>query len=180
MDRIEEFERLAADLKARIGRQANPRLMRLYFHLAARRELKEEDSPEAFRLLSKVTDLMPVQVAAMADEDQAAYLYTLAEADEQEMFGLRAPGSYEKVTVLTWGRAFRGDIYARSFYKIAECRQLGRGHGSSGSGRPNRSKSSGQEPSRTMGSSSTSGAMPTRNFLRWRTPRSRLKALLTE
>jgi tetratricopeptide (TPR) repeat protein len=118
LNRMEEFEKQAGDLKGLIERAGNPKLMRIYDHLLARRELKQDKIKSAFEYSWRAFTQLPFQCAGTLDEDQAGYFYTLGEVNEKDVYGSKE--MYVKATLLTLGRTFSGDLYAKSLYKLGK------------------------------------------------------------
>jgi tetratricopeptide (TPR) repeat protein len=121
MNRIEEFEKQIGDLKGFLDRAGNPKLMRIYDQLLARRELKQDKIKSAFEYSWRAFNQLPFQCGGTLDEDQAGYFYTLGEVNERYVYG--SEEMYVKATLLTIGRTYSGDLYAKSYYKVGKILQ---------------------------------------------------------
>jgi len=127
MNRFEEFEKLAEEIKGfsaadQFPRPVNgyPRLMRVYYHLLGHRELQKKNYDLAISYFWKALDLLPAYGARGFDGDYTKYYYSLAEVYERSG---KFPGAfpmYEKVILPTVSREFAGDQYARSYYGMGK------------------------------------------------------------
>ena len=121
MNRFEEFEKQAEEIKKLLGPDGDPnsfpRLMRIYYNLLGHRELQKANYDLAIRYYWKALDLLSVLGASSVDEDHAKYYYDLAEAYRRRYGGLPLDISmYEKAVLPTVRGKFSGDLYAKSFY----------------------------------------------------------------
>ena len=126
--RMEEFETKAAKIKEQIEKAGRPRQMRVYNHLLGHRELKTGNFNEAIEYFSKAVDMLSVPGSGvLSSGPDPRYFYYLAEAYSQ--FGRggdvwRALPLYEKVTLPVVNRLHSGDLYVRSFYRIAKIHEI--------------------------------------------------------
>jgi tetratricopeptide (TPR) repeat protein len=124
MNKSAEFENQAEKVKLLIEQGQNPRLMRIYYHLLGSSELKRNNIPGAVEYFSKAVDLVSVPGASsVPNGPDPQYFYSLAETYAQspsDGIALRALPLYEKVTLPTVNRLHCGDLYAKSFYKMAK------------------------------------------------------------
>ena len=117
---VTEAQALAAEIKMLVGNWLNPKLMRNYYHLMGMIELRKENLPEAIGYFEKAVSLLDFQ---RGTDEHAFFIEPLALALYKSGNLDKAREQYDKITQLTTGRLYYGDIYARSFYmlgKIAE------------------------------------------------------------
>jgi tetratricopeptide (TPR) repeat protein len=123
MGRMEEFSKQADEIKRFIERKRQPKLMKFYYHLLGHRELLRKNFEGAIDFYSKALDLVSIP-GSMLNEADPLYFYSLAVAYDQLLPPLaassRAFSEYEKVTMPVLNRLYKGDIYARSFFKMAK------------------------------------------------------------
>ncbi len=124
MNRLEDFDKQAEDLRLIVESKAHPKLMRLYYYLLARRELKKDNLREAYVYAWKILDLVPFQYLGAADEDFFKYFYLMTEIDERGGNRGGALNFYQKAALLTLGRTYSGDAYARGFYKVGKIKEM--------------------------------------------------------
>ena len=135
MGRIEEFEKHLAEIKQLVDRSPYPKLMRAYYHLIGHRELRENNFDAAIGHFWKALSLLPFSKALKIwpgpagqeyDIDSAQYFYSLAEAYYQAGRFWSALDLYMKIPPYWEQRVISGDLYARSFYRIAKIYDQGR------------------------------------------------------
>ncbi|MCX6577608.1 MAG: protein kinase [Candidatus Aminicenantes bacterium] len=122
MRSVPEAQALAVEIKKLVDNWLNPKLMRYYDHLKGMIELRKENFPVAIGDLEKAVSLLDFQHAAIGEE-HALFIEPLALALYKSGNLDKAREQYDKITQLTTGRLYYGDIYASSFYmlgKIAE------------------------------------------------------------
>lgn len=123
MGRMEEFSKQADEIKRFIERERQPKLMKFYYHLLGHRELMRKNIRAAIDDLGKALDLVSIP-GSMLNEADPFYFYSLAEAYDQAvsvpLVSRRAISMYEKITMPVLNRLFKGDIYARSYLKMAK------------------------------------------------------------
>lgn len=118
-----EFEKRAEEIKRYVARQRNPRLLRTYYHLLGYRELQRNQLERAIKFFGKAVDLMsvPGNVGLFQDLADPQLLYSLADAYDRYHGSIRALPLFEKLTTPIFSRFWsRGDLYAKSFYRLAE------------------------------------------------------------
>jgi len=130
MGRIEEFEKQLAEIKELIEGSQYPKLMRAYYHLLGHRELRERNFDKAVNHFWKAVNLLPFSKALRLfpalpggqghDIDSAQYFYSLGEAYYQAGKFWSALDLYKKIPPYWEQRVNSGDIYARSFYRMAK------------------------------------------------------------
>jgi tetratricopeptide (TPR) repeat protein len=115
---IEEAQKSADQLKESIEKWINKKLMRYYYHLQGKIELKRENYSGAIELFKKAMSLLSFQ--SYPSQGQALFIDSLALAYYKSGDLERAREEYERITKLTTGRLFYGDIYAKSFYMLGK------------------------------------------------------------
>ncbi len=117
---VDEARALAAETEKLVGGWLNPKLMRNAYHLKGIIELRQKEYSAAIGYFQNAISFLNFQYCP----DHHALLFEpLALAFYKSGDLLRALEQYEKITQLTTGRLYYGDIYARSFFmlgKIAE------------------------------------------------------------
>jgi len=117
----EEADRLAAGLAALIEKGMNKKEMRLYYHLKGLIALQRKDYQAAVGSVQKAVSLLP---SPNSDQDSHAMFYDLlASAFFASGDSRAARDLYARISALTAGRLYAGDIYARSFYLVAKIDQ---------------------------------------------------------
>jgi tetratricopeptide (TPR) repeat protein len=122
--KLNQFEKAAAIaemLRSSVDQCCHRHQMKLYYHLMGLQALSNQHYPNAVQFFEKALDTQSFQKSFMFSRDMHAVFYNdLAMAymktGEIEM----AQEYYEKITRLTTGRFYFGDIYARSFYHLAK------------------------------------------------------------
>ncbi len=117
MDRTDEFERQLEAIKTLSQEERFLRLMRVYYHLLGLRELKQDRGYAAIEYFAKALEL---SMPGTRNDDSAVYLYSLAEAYELVKDPFRAILQYNEISFAFPRESSSGDIYARSFYRIAK------------------------------------------------------------
>jgi tetratricopeptide (TPR) repeat protein len=117
MNRLDEFEKQAEEIKQFIEQERYPKLMRAYYHLLGLRELRQNHANKAVEYLSKAVDL---STPWNRDAYRTMCLYSLAEAYEKLGKPVDALMSYDEITQNSAKESWSGDIYAKSFYKRAK------------------------------------------------------------
>ena len=119
MKSMDEAQKTADELKEWIDKGLNKKALRHYYHLMGRIELERRDFPKAIEYFKQALALLPFQ------SDSDFYFFNLGSAffiDSTALAYFRAGEleesrkEYERITSLTTGRVFFGDIYAKSFY----------------------------------------------------------------
>jgi serine/threonine protein kinase/Tfp pilus assembly protein PilF len=118
MESFDETENAAESLKSVIEEGIKKKDIRRYYLIRGVIELERGNLPEAVNLLEDAVSLMPAQNVNNAD--QAEYLYHLAEAYYAHRDLERARETFEKITLLTFGRQNYGELYGRSFYMLGK------------------------------------------------------------
>jgi len=118
---IDEAQKTADELKVLIERGMNWKAIRYYHHLMGMIELERGNLSKAIEYFKKASSLVPYQSnPASWEEAHALFLDPLAlvyyKAGDLE----KAREEYERITLLTSGRLYYGDIYAKSFYMLGK------------------------------------------------------------
>ncbi len=122
--------RTAEELKTAIEGWTHKKEIRRYHHLMGLIELDRKKYPEAIEHLETALALLPFECSVWVEghiqNNHALYMNSLAEAYYQSGDLKKAAEYFEKITQLTTGRLYFGDIYARSFYTLGRIyQQLG-------------------------------------------------------
>jgi tetratricopeptide (TPR) repeat protein len=119
--------RTAEELKTAIEGWANQKEIRRYHHLMGMIELDRKKFPEAIDHLETALTLLPFEFSIWTEghthNNQALYMDSLALAYYRSGDFDKAIELYEKITQLTTGRFYFGDIYAKSFYTLGRIHQ---------------------------------------------------------
>ena len=98
--------------------------MRYYYHLKASIELEKKNFSQAIINLNKALPLLSFQHSQL--DDHAMFIYPLASAYYQAGDLDKAREQFKNITLLTTGRLFYGDIFARSLYMLGKiCQKKG-------------------------------------------------------
>jgi len=119
MKAIDEAQKVADELKEMIEKGISRKHIRYYYHLVGNIELKRENFSKAIEYFEKALYLLPSQ-SDPASDVHALFLDPLAIAYYKAGDLEKAQEEYEKITTLTTGRLYYGDIYARSFYMLGK------------------------------------------------------------
>lgn len=121
-ENLEEIRRLTPEIMRRIIQTQSYYSYVNEFYLKGRMALKRKNYPEAVKNLEKA-------VSALGGENyliksvHALYMDSLASAYTENEDIDQAIKTYEKISLLTCGRFFWGDIYAQSFYRLGKIRE---------------------------------------------------------
>ena len=111
---------IAEMLKKSIESTLHEPQLRFYYHIQGRAALAKGQVDLAVEFLKKALDLQCAEHSFEFSRDLQAWFYDdLARTYMKKGDKERAVQFYEKITNLTTGRLFFGDIYARSFYHLA-------------------------------------------------------------
>jgi len=118
MKSFSEAKQTAVQLKERIGKWFNRNLMRYHDHLLGTIELESENFHKAIEYFDRALLLLPYESTVGRENQHAFLIDSLARACFQKKDFVRAKKEYEKITQLTTGRLYFGDIYALSYYML--------------------------------------------------------------
>ena len=119
MEAIDNAQRAANELDTLIQEGMNKKLLRLFYSVKGRIEFKNGNFSGAIDYFDKALDLLPSQSDPQYDR-HALFLNPLAIAYYKSGNLDAARKEYEKITRLTSGRLFHGDIYTKSFYMLGK------------------------------------------------------------
>jgi serine/threonine protein kinase/Flp pilus assembly protein TadD len=121
---VEEAEKMLEEFKIDSQNDSNQKgVRREILHYQAELEMKKGNYPKAIEYLKEAIYLLPYQKGAMASslsDDHAWHMESLAQAYYEKGDVEDAQREYEKITNLTTGRLWYGDIYATSFYMLGK------------------------------------------------------------
>ncbi len=118
MKSINEAQKAANQLREIIEELINKKLMRYYYHLLGMIELDRENFSKAIEYINKSISLLSFQ--SNVNHGQALFINPLASAHYKAGDFEKAREEYKKITHLTAGRFYYGDIYAKSFYMLGK------------------------------------------------------------
>ena len=116
MKSVDEAQRISDELKKFIENWINNKLMRYYYHLMGMIELDKENIPKAIEYFKEALSLLsygPLTRRADFIEPLALAYYKSGDLE-------KAREEYERITSLTTGRLWWGDLYAKSFYMLGK------------------------------------------------------------
>jgi len=116
LDRRDDFERQAEEIKAFSERERYPKLMRAYYHLLGLKELRQNQAQKAIQHFQKALDLF---TPSKRDPVRVMCLFSLAEAHQRLGEGTFAIPCYDQITQPGTKESWTGDLYAKSFYRKA-------------------------------------------------------------
>jgi len=119
MGNVGGAERAADEMKAEIDGWLNPKLMRLWYHLAGLIDLARNDAGRAVEHFEQAVSLLPYQYGPNGDGHAGYYSY-LAYAYYLSGDLATAQDWYENTLSLTSGRLLYGDIYANSHFMLGQ------------------------------------------------------------
>ncbi len=126
MKLLDDAQRVADELEDLIRKGMNQKLMRYFYFLMGMTELERENYSSAIEEFKNALSLLPFQYDAIIGENHAAFFDSLALSYYRAGDLESAREEYEKITKLTSGRLWDGDIYAKSFYVLGKiCEQQG-------------------------------------------------------
>ncbi|MCK4822674.1 tetratricopeptide repeat protein, partial [bacterium] len=124
MNEVDKALQMADELKEFEEDEPNKKLIRYYYNLMGRIELERENYDKAIRYFEDALDLLPCQ--RRLDDDHALFIDPLALTFYRAGDLEKAREAYERLTFLTYGRFYHGDIYAKGFHMLGKiCEQMG-------------------------------------------------------
>ena len=118
MRSIDQAQKSADQLRESIENWINKKLMRYYYHLQGKIELKRTNYSGAIELFKKALTLSSYQ--GYQSQEQALFIDSLALSYYKAADLENAREEYEKITTLITSRLSYGDIYAKSFYMLGK------------------------------------------------------------
>ncbi|UCE40381.1 MAG: protein kinase [Candidatus Aminicenantes bacterium] len=115
-----DAQKVMDELEDSIRKGKNQKLMRYLYLLKGIIELERESYSSAIEEFEKAKSLLPYQSDSIYGEDHAIFFDSLASANYKAGEIEKAREEYEKITELTTGRIWDGDIYAKSFYMLGK------------------------------------------------------------
>ncbi len=131
MKSMDEAQRAAAELKELIESGMNKKAIRYYHHLLGKIELKRKNFSKAVEFFKRGISLLHYQCYSdnfqwLIPDSHALFMEPLALAYYKMGDLDTAQEEYEKITSLSSGRLFFGDIYVKSFYMLGKiCEEKG-------------------------------------------------------
>jgi len=122
MKSMDLAQRTANELKGLIGKGFNKKAIRYYCHLMGMIELERNNFSKAIEYFNQALSLLPFQYPSDFDfgYGHASFIDSIASAYYLSGDAENAREEYEKITALTTGRFFFGDIYAKAFYMLGK------------------------------------------------------------
>jgi len=114
---FDEAQKTAEELKSLIGKGINKKELRYYEYILGRIELGKKNPRQAARLFERACGRLDFENLG-GENNHAMYFDGLARALYESGDLDKARKEYEKITLLTVGRARRGDIYAKAYYMM--------------------------------------------------------------
>jgi tetratricopeptide (TPR) repeat protein len=118
MKSMGQARRTADELRRMLRKRMNKKLMRYYHPLVGMIELEKGNFSRAIASFETALSLLPFQHSEL--DDHALFLYPLATALYKAGELENAQKQYKKITSLTTGRLFYGDIFARSLHMLGK------------------------------------------------------------
>jgi len=119
----DEAKKTAEELRSLIEKGINKKEMRWYESILGLIELRKKSYHQAADLFGRACGRLDFESGLQGDLEQAFFFDNLARALYESGELDKGSKEYEKITLLTTGRHYYGDIYAKAFYmlgKIAE------------------------------------------------------------
>jgi len=116
MKSLDKAKEAAEEFKKKVEKGMNKKEIRYYFNLMGKLELEKGNFSKAIEYINKALPLEPYG----SFNKPVLFLETLALAYYKSGEIDKAQEQYEKITLLTTGRLWRGDIYAKSFYMLGK------------------------------------------------------------
>ncbi len=119
MESISEAQKTADELEETTKKVMNKKLIKMHYLLEGMIELKRGNYPRAVEFSEKAVSLLSSQYSIDGDM-HALYFEPLALSYYMAGDLEKSQKEYEKITSLTSGRLYWGDIYAKSFYMLGK------------------------------------------------------------
>jgi serine/threonine protein kinase/Tfp pilus assembly protein PilF len=118
MRSMDKAQRAAEELKEMIELGMNRKEIRNYYHLMGCIELEKNEYSRAIESFKKAISLLPFQYSEF--DDRALFIDSLASAYYEAGNFEKALEEYNRITSLTIGRKYFGDIYSQSYCMIGK------------------------------------------------------------
>ncbi len=115
---MDEAENAAEEIKGLVDKSMNKNLIRYHDNLKGQIELEKGNPSRAVESLNQSVSSLPGQ--GSMNDDHALLIDPLARAHFKAGELEQARQVYERITHLTWGRSFFGNLYAKSFYMLGK------------------------------------------------------------
>ena len=120
MKLLDDAQRTADELEDLIRIGMNKKLLRYFYLLMGLIELERENYSSAIEEFEKALSLLPFQYEAIYGDNLAVFFDSLALTYYRAGDFEKAREEYEKITKLTTGRLWDGDIYAKAFFMLGK------------------------------------------------------------
>ena len=120
MKSFNDAQRAAKELEDSIRKGRNQKLLRYFYLARGMMELERENYSSAIEEFEKTLSLLPFQYEAIYGDNHAVFFDSLALTYYRAGDFEKAREEYEKITKLTTGRLWDGDIYAKAFYMLGK------------------------------------------------------------
>lgn len=123
MNRLPQARKTASLLRQRIESGLNQKEIRFFYHLNGMLALAEDDLPQAIDSFNMAISLLPYQFDRhpwLMGNDRGMFVDSLALAYFRSGNLDEASEEYGKIHTLTLARLDYGDIYAKSYYRLAK------------------------------------------------------------
>jgi serine/threonine protein kinase/predicted Zn-dependent protease len=117
MNQLDEATKVAEEIKSFITKEMNKNLIRDYYHILGRIEVKRNNYALAIEHLQKTLDLYPYVQGGMW---RLMFTEPLAEAYYESGDLDKALRAYEDLSAMVWSNYYTGDIYVKSFYMLGK------------------------------------------------------------
>jgi len=118
LNSLEDAQKTADELKEITLKEMNEKFMRYYYYLEGRIALNNKNFSTAIDYFEKGVSLLPSQYSFMMINEHAFFIDPLAQAYYEAGEMDKARETYNRINSFTLGRAWWGDIYAKSFYML--------------------------------------------------------------
>jgi tetratricopeptide (TPR) repeat protein len=117
MNRLNEATKAAEEIKSIVAKEMNKKLIRDYYHILGRIELKRNNYALAIEHLQKTLDLYPYVQGGIWE---LMFTGPLAKAYYESGDLDKALSTYEKLSAMVWSNYFTGDINVENFYMLGK------------------------------------------------------------
>ncbi|MFB0565535.1 MAG: tetratricopeptide repeat protein, partial [Candidatus Aminicenantaceae bacterium] len=117
---VDEAQKAADQIKSLVEEGFQKKYARFYLLLMGKIELKENNLAESTKYFNEALSLEPHQHDWEGDNDHSLFIDSMASVYYLSGEKEKAIQEYERITELTTGRIYYGDIYAKSFYMLGK------------------------------------------------------------
>jgi tetratricopeptide (TPR) repeat protein len=118
MNSLDKAAKIAEKIKELVLSSPSQKYMRLYYHLLGFIELKQQNYKEAIEFFEQAYDLHPQECPGYSI--YIVFIEPFAQSYHLSGKLKKAQELYEKMTELSVGRLWKGDIYSKSFYNLGQ------------------------------------------------------------